>query len=72
MLLGSGVDQVVQTTVGPITIPASTITAPKLENTMGATIVTLANENTLSGFELVISMQRYYYGNLHQWGFLFK
>lgn len=56
MFLGSGVNQVVQTTRGPITIPALTATDPKLENTMGATIVTLANKNTLSGFELVISM----------------
>lgn len=56
MLLGSGVTQVVQTTFGPIAIPASTTTDPKLENMGGSTILTLANENTLSGFELVISM----------------
>lgn len=55
MLLGSGVAQLVQTAQGLIAIPAQTSGAPSLEDTsMGLTFVTLANRNTVSGFDLIV------------------
>lgn len=54
LLLGSGIAQNVWTTNGLISIPAQSANAPSLENSMGSTLVTLANQNTVSGFDLMI------------------
>lgn len=52
--LGSGFDQKVLTTVGTITIPAQTSTTPNLENTMGSTMITAADQSVVSGFNLLV------------------
>ncbi|MDP1608739.1 MAG: inverse autotransporter beta domain-containing protein [Chlamydiales bacterium] len=54
MLLGSGVSQNVLTTEGLIAIPPQSAGSPTLENTLGATMITVANENTVSGFHLSV------------------
>ncbi|MBS0625649.1 MAG: right-handed parallel beta-helix repeat-containing protein [Verrucomicrobia bacterium] len=52
--LGSGFDQTVATTVGTITIPAQSTLSPNIENTMGGTMITVANQNVVSGFNLFV------------------
>jgi trimeric autotransporter adhesin len=52
--LGSGFDQNVSTTVGTITIPSQTPTSPKIENSIDSTIVTVANQNMVSGFNFLV------------------
>lgn len=54
MLLGSGIAHVVETQLGAISLPAQTEGVPTVENTMGATMITVANRNTISGFDLLV------------------
>ncbi len=54
MLLGSGIPQNVETTEGNIVIPAQSAGSPLLENSMGSTMITAANQNIVSGFNLSV------------------
>lgn len=51
MLIGSSVPFTLETTYGPIVIPAESATAPLITN-MGGTAVTLANQNAVLGVHL--------------------
>ncbi len=52
LFLGSGINQIVATQFGNISIPAQSATSPSLENSMGATMITVADRNIVSGFTL--------------------
>ncbi len=54
MFLGSGIDYTLATTVGTITIPPQSPGYPTIENTVGTTMLTFANRNTVSGFILEV------------------
>jgi hypothetical protein len=50
---GSGVAQFLPTTVGTIEIPAQTVGYPTIENTAPSTILTVGNQDVVSGFQLI-------------------
>lgn len=53
MLLGASVPHPISTTRGVIVIPSQAFNLPRITNTIG-TVVTLANNNTVSGFYITV------------------
>lgn len=65
-LWGSGVDQLLQTTQGLITIPAQSNTLPSLSNTNVDTlgnVITLASHNAISGIHVTSALNDALYGS---------
>jgi hypothetical protein len=54
-LLGSGIRQSISTTKGPIKIPAHSSGRPLIAN-LGGNVITLANQNQVSGLDLQVSV----------------
>jgi hypothetical protein len=64
-LLGSGVSQSIQTSVGAISIPAQSNSSPTITNTnidTDGNAITLATNNTISGFTITSAMNDAIYG----------
>ncbi len=53
-LFGSGTQQTINTSKGRVSIPAQTRGAPTITNGAGTSVVTLANGNEVSGFQILI------------------
>lgn len=54
-LLGAGNTQIIPTTVGNFVIPPLASIQPKITNSSGGNIVTLSNDNVVSGFDFIFN-----------------